>query len=63
MRDAPYAGLYIVFYEKGKELASKALSLRPDLTVPNAALHSGSGESGRVCDGRVRTACGPKLTC
>lgn len=39
VRDAPYAGLYVVFYEKGKELAggyegvgagAGALSLRGD---------------------------------
>ncbi|RSH87593.1 uncharacterized protein EHS24_000105 [Apiotrichum porosum] len=40
VRDAPYAGLYVVIYEKCKELAT--LTLRPDLAVPNAALHSGS---------------------
>ncbi|CAK9780611.1 mitochondrial carrier [Cutaneotrichosporon oleaginosum] len=48
VRDAPYAGLYVVFYEKGKELAGKALSLRPELSVPNAALHSGSAVSASV---------------
>lgn len=42
MRDAPYAGIYVVFYEKAKELAGRALSIRPELNVPNAALHSGS---------------------
>lgn len=41
-RDAPYAGIYVVFYEKCKDLASRALALRPDLAIPNAALHSGS---------------------
>ncbi|BEJ14018.1 hypothetical protein CspHIS471_0311920 [Cutaneotrichosporon sp. HIS471] len=48
VRDAPYAGLYVVFYEKGKELASKALSMRPEMSVPNAALHSGSAVSASV---------------
>ncbi|GMK53744.1 hypothetical protein CspeluHIS016_0103300 [Cutaneotrichosporon spelunceum] len=48
VRDAPYAGLYVVFYEKGKELASKALSVRPEISVPNAALHSGSAVSASV---------------
>lgn len=59
VRDAPYAGIYVVFYEKCKELAGKfvavivavaklttvgrALALRPELGIPNAALHSGSG--------------------
>ncbi|WVR09455.1 hypothetical protein IAU60_006522 [Kwoniella sp. DSM 27419] len=37
VRDAPYAGLYLVFYEKGKDLIGKIHGL------PNAALHSGSG--------------------
>ncbi|KAK8854630.1 hypothetical protein IAR55_003369 [Kwoniella newhampshirensis] len=36
-RDAPYAGLYLVFYEKWKDFAGKIHG------VPNAALHSGSG--------------------
>lgn len=42
VRDAPYAGIYVVFYEKCKELAGKALAIRPEISVPNAALHSGS---------------------
>ncbi|WWD02206.1 hypothetical protein V865_000244 [Kwoniella europaea PYCC6329] len=37
VRDAPYAGLYLVFYEKGKDLLGKITG------IPNAALHSGSG--------------------
>ncbi|OXC59850.1 solute carrier family 25, member 38 [Cryptococcus neoformans MW-RSA852] len=37
VRDAPYAGLYLVFYEKSKELAGRLPG------VPNAALHSCSG--------------------
>ncbi|WWD19230.1 hypothetical protein CI109_103688 [Kwoniella shandongensis] len=36
-RDAPYAGLYLVFYEKWKDFVGKIHG------VPNAALHSGSG--------------------
>ncbi|WVQ79740.1 hypothetical protein IAT38_001840 [Cryptococcus sp. DSM 104549] len=36
-RDAPYAGLYLVFYEKWKEFAGKIPG------IPNAALYSGSG--------------------
>ncbi|KAK4689193.1 solute carrier family 25, member 38, partial [Tremellales sp. Uapishka_1] len=39
-RDAPYAGLYVVFYEKGKDFAGRLI--RPEWGVPNAALHSGS---------------------
>ncbi|WWC71389.1 uncharacterized protein I206_105344 [Kwoniella pini CBS 10737] len=37
VRDAPYAGMYLVFYEKGKELLGRITG------IPNAALHSGSG--------------------
>ncbi|WWC90540.1 uncharacterized protein L201_005476 [Kwoniella dendrophila CBS 6074] len=37
VRDAPYAGLYLVFYEKWKDLLGKVHG------IPNAALHSGSG--------------------
>ncbi|ODN83624.1 hypothetical protein L202_01726 [Cryptococcus amylolentus CBS 6039] len=37
VRDAPYAGMYLVFYEKCKEVAGKLPG------VPNAAIHSGSG--------------------
>ncbi|WVW85423.1 hypothetical protein I302_107461 [Kwoniella bestiolae CBS 10118] len=37
VRDAPYAGLYLVFYEKGKDLLGRITG------IPNAALHSGSG--------------------
>ncbi|WRT68584.1 uncharacterized protein IL334_005562 [Kwoniella shivajii] len=37
VRDAPYAGLYLVFYEKGKDFLGKITG------IPNAALHSGSG--------------------
>ncbi|GFZ50798.1 hypothetical protein JCM24511_08556 [Saitozyma sp. JCM 24511] len=40
-RDAPYAGLYLVFYEKLKELSTKLV--RPEWGVPYAAQHSGSG--------------------
>ncbi|WVN86208.1 uncharacterized protein L203_101369 [Cryptococcus depauperatus CBS 7841] len=36
-RDAPYAGIYLVFYEKCKEFVEKVPG------IPNAALHSGSG--------------------
>jgi solute carrier family 25 protein 38 len=56
VRDAPYAGLSIVFYEKGKDLAGEwqergtaraALRagrlVKPEWGVPNAVLHSGSG--------------------
>ncbi|KAK1927288.1 mitochondrial carrier domain-containing protein [Papiliotrema laurentii] len=39
-RDAPYAGLSLVFYEKAKDMAAKLL--KPEWGVPNAALHSGS---------------------
>ncbi|RSH82282.1 hypothetical protein EHS25_005992 [Saitozyma podzolica] len=40
-RDAPYAGLYLVFYEKLKELSTRLV--RPEWGVPYAAQHSGSG--------------------
>ncbi|EIW68456.1 hypothetical protein TREMEDRAFT_69380 [Tremella mesenterica DSM 1558] len=40
-RDAPYAGLYLVFYEKGKDITGRLI--RPEWNVPNAALHSASG--------------------
>ncbi|KAL7422452.1 hypothetical protein Q5752_003100 [Cryptotrichosporon argae] len=45
-RDAPYAGIYVVFYEKGKEVASRLF--RDELGVPNAALHSGSAVTASV---------------
>ncbi|WOO77922.1 Mitochondrial glycine transporter [Vanrija pseudolonga] len=48
VRDAPYAGIYVVFYEKCKELAGRALALRPELGIPNAALHSGSAVTASV---------------
>ncbi|WWC63488.1 uncharacterized protein I303_106091 [Kwoniella dejecticola CBS 10117] len=37
VRDAPYAGMYLVFYEKAKDLLGRVTG------IPNAALHSGSG--------------------
>ncbi|OCF32700.1 solute carrier family 25, member 38 [Kwoniella heveanensis BCC8398] len=37
VRDAPYAGMYLVFYEKGKDLIGRIHG------IPNAALHSSSG--------------------
>ncbi|TXT15881.1 hypothetical protein VHUM_00384 [Vanrija humicola] len=48
VRDAPYAGIYVVFYEKCKELAGRALARSPDLGIPNAALHSGSAVTASV---------------
>lgn len=39
-RDAPYAGLYLVFYEKGKEIAGR---IKPEWGFPYALQHSSSG--------------------
>ncbi|KAI9637615.1 mitochondrial carrier domain-containing protein [Dioszegia hungarica] len=40
-RDAPYAGMYLVFYEKGKDLAGRLV--KPEWGIPYAAQHSVSG--------------------
>lgn len=41
VRDAPYAGLYVLFYEKSKELMNKFVS-RPDSTVSSPIINSSS---------------------
>ncbi|CAD6568482.1 MAG: hypothetical protein TREMPRED_004554, partial [Tremellales sp. Tagirdzhanova-0007] len=46
MRDAPYAGISLVTYEKAKDLGARLL--KPEWGVPNALLHSGSGAMAAV---------------
>ncbi|ORX38358.1 mitochondrial carrier domain-containing protein [Kockovaella imperatae] len=46
VRDAPYAGLSLTFYEKGKEVAGRMI--KPEWGVPNAVLHSGSAAAAAV---------------
>lgn len=45
-RDAPYAGLYLVFYEKGKDITARLAG--QSSSIPNAALHSASGAAAAV---------------
>lgn len=41
-RDAPYAGLYVLFYEKNKEILNNFMLLGNDRSVSSAAINSGS---------------------
>ncbi|KAL7413019.1 mitochondrial carrier domain-containing protein [Mrakia frigida] len=43
IRDAPYAGLYVLAYEESKSVCAKLLSVRPDWDVPSSVIHSLSG--------------------
>ncbi|CDZ98674.1 mitochondrial carrier [Phaffia rhodozyma] len=45
IRDAPYAGLYVLFYEEAKMIADTLIASRPELGIPAPIIHSLSGVS------------------
>lgn len=55
VRDAPYAGLYVVFYEKGKELAGELLWVCDWVPLPQLG-------RARKRMGRLRTSGGVRET-